>query len=128
LFHRPLRGRCVLLLKSNYSKSDTERWQITNRLDVFLQVDNMAVDAVTRTLHPLVGKSADLNFVQTTEFLERISRTSEENGPGMQRLAQRLSHVEPDIRSQFAELTQEIHGRAQARLARSPGRSATAPQ
>ena len=121
LFPRPLKGRCVLLLKSGYTKTEEERWHISNRLDVFLQIDNMAVDAVTRTLHPLVGKSADLNFVQTTEFLERISRSSEENGPGMQRLAQRLDNVQPEIRGQFAELSQEIHERAQDHLARVSG-------
>ena len=96
LFPRPLTGRCVLVLRSEYQQTPEQRSQVTNRMDVFLQIDNMAVDAVTRTLHPLFGKSADLNFVQSTQFLERISRTSEENGPGMTRLAQRLDNVQPD--------------------------------
>lgn len=128
LFQKPLTGRCVLLLKAGYQQDGDQRSQISNRLDVFLQVDNMAIDAVTRTLHPLVGKSADLNFVQTTEFLEKISRTSEENGAGMQRLAQRLNNVEPQIRDQFAQLTQEIHQNAQNRVARSGQSTAVVTQ
>jgi hypothetical protein len=115
LFPRPLTGRCVLLLKSGYRQTPEDRWSITNEMDVFLQIDNMAVDVVTRTLHPLLGKSADLNFVQSTEFLERISRTSEENGSGMNRLAQRLDNVQPDVRDQFAQLTQELHASAKAK-------------
>ncbi|MCA9147836.1 MAG: hypothetical protein KDA92_00990 [Planctomycetales bacterium] len=118
LFQKPLTGRCVLLLKAGYKEDANERFHISNRLDVFLQIDNVAIDAVTRTLHPLVGKSADLNFVQTTDFLEKISRTSEENGTGMQRLAQRLENVDPQIRDQFSQLTQEIHTNAQGRVAR----------
>ena len=117
LFPRPLTGRCVLLLKSDFASERDDRWQVTNRLDVFLQVDHVGVDAFTRTLHPLFGKSADLNFVESTKFLERISRTSEENGPGMQRLAERLDKVEPDVRSRFAELTTEVYHNAQQRLA-----------
>ena len=101
LFPRPLTGRCVLVLKSDYQQTPEQRSHVTNRMDVFLQIDNMAVDAVTRTLHPLLGKSADLNFVQSTQFLERISRTSEENGPGMTRLAQRLDNVQPDVRDRI---------------------------
>ncbi len=120
LFRQTLKGRCVLLLKSNYEQKDDARWQVTNRMDVFLQVDNMAVEAVTRTLHPLLGKSADLNFVQSTQFLERISRTSEENGPGMQRLARRLDNVQPQVREEFANLTREIHQAALDRLAQRP--------
>jgi hypothetical protein len=84
---------------------------------VFLQVDHVGVDALTRTLHPLFGKSADTNFVESTKFLERIGRTSEENGPGMQRLAQRLDKVDADVRSRFAELTTEVYQNAQQRLA-----------
>jgi hypothetical protein len=117
LFRKPLTGRCVLLLRSGYQQTEQQDWQITSRMDVFLQVDNMAVDAVTRTLHPLLGKSADLNFVQSTEFLERISTTTEENGPGMRRLAERLDKVQPEIRQEFAELAAEIHEQAQARMA-----------
>ena len=70
-----------------------------------------------RTLHPLFGKTADVNFVESTKFLERISRTSEENGPGMQHLAKRLDKVDPEVRSRFAELTTEVHRNAQQRLA-----------
>ncbi len=66
-------------------------------------------------MHPLLGKSADLNFVQSTQFLERISRTSEENGAGMGRLAKRLDNVQPDVREQFAQLTRNAYEIAQAR-------------
>lgn len=117
LFPQRLNGRCVLLLKSDYQSQPGEVCQVTNRLDVFLQVDHMGVDAFTRTLHPLFGKSADTNFVESTQFLERISRTSEDNGPGMRRLAERLDKVEPAVRSQFADLTTEVHQHAQQRLA-----------
>jgi hypothetical protein len=115
LFPRPLTGRCVLVLKSGYRQSPKARWNVTNEMDVFLQIDNMAVDVVTRTLHPLLGKSADLNFVQSTQFIERISRTSEENGSGMNRLAQRLDNVRPDVRQQFAQITQSVYATAQNR-------------
>jgi hypothetical protein len=114
LFGRPLTGRCVLVLKSDYNNMADQHWQITNHMDVFLQIDNVAVDALTKTLHPLVGKSADLNFVQSTQFLERISQTSAENGPGMRRLAARLNNVQPEIREEFAELTQAVYETARS--------------
>ncbi|MCP4193087.1 MAG: hypothetical protein GY768_20955 [Planctomycetaceae bacterium] len=126
LFRRPLTGRCVLLLKSKYSRTAKSEWQVTNRLDVFLQVDHIGVDVFARTLHPLLGKSADINFVESTKFLERISRTSESNGPGMQRLATRLDQVDDDVKSRFAEIASEVFDSAQERkLISSTERSAT---
>ncbi len=127
LFSRPLKGRCVLLLKSGYQQHDNQTWSVSNRMDVFLQIDNMAVDVVTRTLHPLLGKSADVNFVESTNFVERISNTSEENGPGMTRLSMRLDQVEPDIREQFSLLTSEVYSTAQARLDNSKTAQISAP-
>ncbi len=127
LFPQRLTGRCVLLLKSDYRSLNGDGWQVTNRLDVFLQVDHVGVDAFTRTLHPLFGKSADTNFMESTQFLERISRSSEENGPGMQRLAGRLDKVEPEVRSQFADLTTEVYRHAQQRLAAAQLRQESLP-
>ena len=109
LFRRPLTGRCVLVLKSKYQQDQDADWNVTNRLDVFLQVDHVGVDVFTRTLHPLLGKSADINFVESTKFLELISRTSENNGPGMQRLAARLDQVDADIKQRFADLATDVY-------------------
>jgi len=130
LFPNRLTGRCVLLLKSGFEAAESNRWRVTNRLDVFLQVDHVGVDALTRTLHPLFGKSADTNFVESTKFLERIARTSEENGPGMQRLAQRLDKVQPDVRTRFAELATEVYQNAQQRVAvvEKPGETVGSPE
>ena len=113
MFRRPIKGRCVLVLRSEFGNAANGSAAVTNSMDVFLQFDNMAVDVVTRTLHPLVGKAADMNFVQSTQFLERVWRTTEENGPGMTRLAERLDQVQPDVRRQFAKLTESVFQVAQ---------------
>ena len=112
LFSRPLTGRCVLLLKSGYQEHPDRTCSVSSRMDVFLQIDNLAVDAVTRTLHPLLGKSADLNFIESTKFVERISQTSAENGPGMVRLAGRLDKVDEDVRQEFATITSQVFAKA----------------
>ena len=115
LFRRPLTGRCILVLCSEYQPASDGTWRISNSMDVFLQVDQIAVDVVTRTLHPLVGKSAEINFEQSTKFIERVWRTTEENGPGMMRLAHRLDQVQPKVQDKFAALTHEIALKPQRR-------------
>jgi len=112
LFSRSLTGRCVLLLKSGYKEHPDRTCSVTSRMDVFLQIDNLAIDAVTRTLHPLLGKSADLNFIESTKFVERISQTSAENGPGMARLAGRLDKTDEEVRQEFATITSQVFAKA----------------
>lgn len=107
-FPKPVEGRGLLILKSGYVQETDGRCYITTRLDAFVSVEPGAVDLMTRTLQPLVGKNADSNFVQTVAFLASLSRTAEVNHSGMQRLASKLTRVRPEVRQQFAELSQRI--------------------
>lgn len=107
-FPKPVEGRGVLILKSGYVQETDGRYYITTRLDAFVAVEPGAVDLMTRTLQPLVGKNADSNFTQTVAFLASLSRTAEVNNPGMQRLASKLTRVRPEVRQQFADLSQRI--------------------
>jgi hypothetical protein len=119
LMPKPVHGRCVALLRSTYNNTADRGVQVTNQLDVFLQLDHVAVDALAKTFHPLFWRTADMNFVQTTSFLERVSRTAERNGPGVERLSTRLNKVDPQIRQQFAELALAISGAQTAQRPRA---------
>jgi len=122
LFRRPVNGRCVLLLKSGFVETEKSRTHVVNRLDVFLQLDHAGAEVLTKTLHPLVGRSADVNFLESTEFLQRISRTAEQNGPGMQRLALRLDDVHDAVRRRFADLMGTVNANAtQSQALHVPG-------
>ncbi len=107
-FPRPVEGRGVLVVKSGYVQETDGRCYVTTRLDAFVAVEPGAVDLITRTLQPLLGKNADSNFTQTVGFMASLSRTAEVNNPGMQRLANKLTRVQPEVRQQFAELSQRI--------------------
>jgi hypothetical protein len=108
-------GSCVLLLRSVYAPDERGQTIITNHLDVFLKVDNMGVDLLAKTLTPLVGKSADSNFVESAGFLGKISEAAEANGPGVQRLAANLEQVDPAVRDRFADLAATVSHRAALR-------------
>lgn len=116
LLRKPVRGRCVLLLRSGYVSTAEGRVHVTNQLDVFLQLDHVALDVLAKTIHPLLGRTADLNFIQTVAFLGRISRNAERNSAGMRRLAGRLERVEPSVRQRFADLTTVVATKSQQRF------------
>jgi hypothetical protein len=84
-------------------------------LSIFLQVDDSGADLVTRTIAPWVGKVADSNFAESCKFASRLSLTAEQNAPGMQRLADKLTNCEADVRGEFARISGAVQQRAALR-------------
>lgn len=118
LFRKPLTGRCVLVLKSG-AVNGPGGYHITNMMDVFVQVDHAGVDLFTKTLHPLLGKSADVNFTESMRFLERMSIAAENNGAGMQDMVTRLQNLQSPVRKRFKQVVSNVNQRHQALTVRN---------
>jgi hypothetical protein len=88
------------------------RYYITCRLDAFIQLDNVGVEFVAKTFQPLVGKTADHNFRETTAFLSLLSHTAEVNHTGVQQLASKLTKVPPNDRQEFGTLAEKLATKA----------------
>jgi hypothetical protein len=116
-----LRGECVMVMKTAYVREQNGRPHVVNRLDAFLRIDNIGIEFIARTLQPLLGKTADHNFAETSAFVGTLSHTAETNPAGVARLAQRLPHIDPQTRDKFAELAEHAadNAAAQAALAES---------
>ena len=105
---RQITGRCVCVLYSSTAMSASSRPTINGSMDVFLKLDNLGADLLTRTLSPLVGKTADYNFVESAKFLAQISQVCEHNPTGAQILASKLTKVQPQVRDEFARIALRI--------------------
>lgn len=114
LLRHKVNGRCVMCLKSGYAYGPNRRPYVANRLDLFLQIDNLAADAVTRTLSPWVGKVADANFRESCVFASKLSQTAEQNSDGVQRLAEKLTNVQAPVREEFSRITATVPERIAA--------------
>jgi hypothetical protein len=114
LLKRKVNGRCVMCLRSGFAFGQDRRPYVANRLDLFLQIDNLAADAVARTLSPWVGKVADANFREACVFASKLSQTAETNPAGVQKLSDRLDKVQPPVRDQFAKITATVPERIAA--------------
>ncbi|MCA9262193.1 MAG: hypothetical protein KDA60_00030 [Planctomycetales bacterium] len=111
LLRRPVNGRSVVVVRTQYSQDAQGRPQISSVLDMFLQIDHLGVDALAKTFQPFFGKYADYNFTETSRFLSRLSLTAEKNPDGVQRLAHRLSELPEPVRMEFASVASRIDGR-----------------
>ena len=115
LLKHKVTGRCVILLRSGYSVGADRKPNVASRLDMFLQIDNLAADVVARTLSPWVGKVADSNFHESCVFASKLSQTAEQNSAGVQRLAEKLTRIDPPVRDEFSRLAMTVQQRAAMR-------------
>jgi hypothetical protein len=113
LFKKSIRGRCVLVLRSDYAKAQDNNTYVTSRLDVFLQIDNVGAELIAKALHPLVGSTADQNFVESVKFVGQVTKAAETRPQRLQQLTQRLTKISPPVRQQFSALAAIANKRAQ---------------
>ncbi|MCA9176910.1 MAG: hypothetical protein KDB14_20620 [Planctomycetales bacterium] len=126
LFRRELQGQCVLVVHSDFQKNNRGEDIVTCTLDVFIAVKNAGVDLMARTIHPLIGKTADHNFAESARFVSQISEQAAKNPAGMQRLSERLPHVAPEVRRKFAEQVRDSVAETQTAPATTESAAATA--
>lgn len=115
MLFRKINGKCVIVVESHYQLDASGQPSVTSRLNIFLHIDNMAAGLIARTIHPLVGTTADNNFVETLKFTEKLAATSDTNGPGVQRMGSRLPGLQPDVRQRFIDIAGIAWQRAQRR-------------
>lgn len=116
---RKINGRCVGVLHTGFSKGTDGKPYASSRLDVFLSIDDLGGDIMARSLGPAIGATTDANFHEAASFLSRVSEISEQNGPGVERMADRLNRVQVPVRQYFAQLAATVHQRARIRQAQA---------
>lgn len=130
LMARPVRGRCVLLMRSSYAKTNDGRPVVRCGIDAFLHLENVGVGMLAKTFQPLVTTAADHNFHETAAFLSSVHHAAAANYAGMQRLSERLNKVDEADRQEFSDLTTQIAVQAalaqRAVASRSTARPSTA--
>ena len=111
LLRRPVTGRCVFIVHHRAESKPTNGFDLTCQVDVFLKVDNATASLITKSLQPLVGSTADHNFQESLRFVERLTRTTRNNGPGVKALGRQLK-IDSEVRQGFDEVIDLVFQRA----------------
>ena len=111
VIRKKLTGKCVLIFNSKFTTGADGKPVATNQLDVFLKVENTTLGLVAKTIQPIVGATADHNFVESLKFVQRLNDTTEKNGPGVQQMAGRLD-IDQDVRKKYESVVDVVFERA----------------
>lgn len=125
VLRRKLTGRCVIVVRSQSKPKQDGGFDHTSQLDVFLKVDNSTAALITRTIQPVVGSTADHNFVESLKFIERLNQTTRNNGPGVKAMARRLDLTE-ETQQSYENVIDKVFERAyQSSITSTQPRKAT---
>jgi len=109
---RDVSGRCLCVLRSVTGQDTAGNPTIGSQMDIYMKLDSFGADLVTRTLAPVVGKTADSNFRETAHFISQLSQVCENNPTAVQNMAQRLTKVQPEVRQKFSQCALQVALRA----------------
>ena len=102
---RQLTGSCLVVVRHAALEPDLQgRPQQAVQIDAFLDVDGLGLEIVTRTLQPLILRSAAANLHEICLFMSQFSAAGQRNPAGVARLADRMSRTAPADRRTLARL------------------------
>lgn len=108
---KPLTGGCLILVQHHPEPAVAGgRDRQTVQIDAFMDVDGMGLELVTRTLQPLIVRSAAMNLREVCLFMESLSAAAERNPAGVVRLTERLARTDPAHRGTFATIARAAGG------------------
>jgi hypothetical protein len=114
---RTLSGSCVLLVRHASAGVDAAgQKQQMMEIDAFVDMDGKGLELVTRTLHPLIVRSAAANLHEICLFMSSLSQAAETNPEGVVRLVSRLPRTEPADKETLAGIARAA-GRGRVRTA-----------
>jgi len=101
LMLRPVEGRVLVVLTSNYLREATGTPYVSAQMDLFIQVDRAGIELITKALHPLLGGMAETNYQQTMAFVGSVYRTAVVRPQSLERLASQLTQLEGNTQQDF---------------------------
>lgn len=109
LMPRPIKGRCILSLRSAHVRDAEDRSYLQCRLDSFVQLDNFGVEMFAKTFQTMIGGIADHNFRETTGFVSSVSAAAEAAPENLHRIASKCRNVTPETKQEFASISNRIY-------------------
>lgn len=110
---KTLTGSCLIVVRHEPVGDGAQRIEI----EAFLDVDGLGLEVVTRTLQPLIVRSAAANMHEICLFVSQFARAAERNPAGVARLAERMSRTSPADRRALVALASGESGTPPARTA-----------
>jgi len=102
---KPLTGSCLVVVRHAAAAAEPgDARRQTVQIDAFLDVDGMGLELVTRTLQPLIVRSAAVNVHEISLFVSQFAAAAARNPVAVSRIADRMTRTLPEDRRTLVSL------------------------
>jgi hypothetical protein len=102
---RQLTGSCLVVVRHTTGPLPAGgRSRQTVHIDAFLDVDGLGLEIVTRTLQPLIVRSAATNLHEISLFMTQFAAAAARNPAAVARIAERMTRTDPADRRRLVVL------------------------
>jgi len=101
---RHLTGSCLVVIRHAPAADAAGRGRQAVQLDAFLDVDGIGLEIVTRSLQPLIVRSAASNLHEIGLFVSQFAAAARRNPAAVARIAERMPRTQPEDRRRLVAL------------------------
>lgn len=102
---KPLTGSCLVVVRhATATAQPTGRPRQTVEIDAFLDVDGLGLEIVTRTLQPIIVRSAAANLHEIGLFISHFAAAATRNPAAVARITDRMTRTDPRDRRTLVTL------------------------
>lgn len=116
LLVKPIKARCLVSLKSQFSKDKDGRQFVTHYADMYVSFPSNAVEAAAKLISPVSYLLADRNFREVSMFLELMSNAMQHQPGWIERVADRMDGVLPIRKKQLLKTTARVYVDSRKRI------------
>ena len=129
LVAKKLSGRSVCVIHGQPVRTSANGTVVDGYMDVFIKVDNLGADLLTRAISPFVVKTADYNFIESSKFVGQLADIAAKNPLAIDDISNRMTNIPSEVRQAFVDVAYRAASRngLRANRGRSSPERATFP-
>ena len=113
-------GDAVLVLRTQYTRDETNEPMVICDLDTFVQINSLGADMLAKLFFSSLTKVAEGNFEVTIGFVSQVSRAATRNPAALKDMAEEIPTIRLTVCTEFCEVVDRTALRFARRNAPTP--------
>ena len=108
LLAKAYKGDVVLVLRTQYTRDETNEPMVVCDLDTFIQINSLGADVLAKLFFTQLAKVADSNFEITVSFVGQVSKAAARNTVALKSTAEEITSVRQDVCADFCDVVDRV--------------------
>ena len=108
LLSKGYHGEVILVLRTQYTRSETNEPMVICDLDAFIQINSLGADMLVKLFFASLAKVADSNFEVTVSFIGQVSRAATRTPVAVKDSAEEITSVREEVCAEFCDVVDRV--------------------